>query len=415
MTESKRIVICLDGTWQNPYKMRQRDDGSRVLKPTNVLKLARAVRPKGHGDGAIQLTHYDPGIGALVRYPGPANRILALADRLLGGIWGAGFENGIEEAFRFLVHNHRQGDAVFVFGFSRGAAQARALTRFIDWLGGVPAKGDAYFGPLYFLHWVRSRGAGDPAQVITSDGRRPDSPLRPVVVELLGVWDTVMALGSRLHTRRGTSGGRWRFYLGDEPARCVRHARQALAIDERRYDFMPEIWRGAAEDQTLIQRWFAGSHSNVGGGYVLDGLANIPFRWLADEAAALGLDLDEDYLKHFNPYPQARLYPTSGTASRALELLRLRLRGGRRRLIGHPESAALQLDRSVVHRIRSTPAEHEQLDRYRPANVVELLASLEDLDRALSDMGLNREQCRLPADVANAIRDIAATQDDRPS
>ncbi len=45
MAESKRIVICLDGTWQNPYRMKERDDGTRVLKPSNVLKLARAVLP----------------------------------------------------------------------------------------------------------------------------------------------------------------------------------------------------------------------------------------------------------------------------------------------------------------------------------------------------------------------------------
>ncbi|HEY2737209.1 MAG TPA: DUF2235 domain-containing protein [Thermoanaerobaculia bacterium] len=54
-------------------------------------------------------------------------------------------------------------------------------------------------------------------------------------------------------------------------SKCVQHARQALAIDEVRYDFRPEIWRGNRDGQTLEQRWFAGVPSNVGGGYVDDG------------------------------------------------------------------------------------------------------------------------------------------------
>ena len=238
MTNTKRIVICLDGTWQNPYKMRQRDDGSRVLK------LSRAVLPKDQVEGRFQITYYDAGIGALVKYPGWANRGLSLADRLLGGVWGAGFEANIEEAFRFLAHNYSAGDEVFIFGFSRGAAQARALTHFLDWLGGVPAKGDAYFVPLLFLHYVRTRGTGRPEDVCTTDGRRPDAPMTPVVVQFLGVWDTVMALGTRLHTARGTSTGRWSFFVGSRPAACVAHARQALAIDEQRFDYQPEVWRG---------------------------------------------------------------------------------------------------------------------------------------------------------------------------
>ncbi len=83
-------------------------------------------------------------------------------------------EANIEEAFRFLAHNYSAGDRVFVFGFSRGAAQARALTHFLDWLGGVPAKGDAYFGPLFFLHWVKTRGHGRPEDVRTAGGADDD-------------------------------------------------------------------------------------------------------------------------------------------------------------------------------------------------------------------------------------------------
>lgn len=414
MADGKRIVICLDGTWQNPYKMRQRDDGSRVLKPSNVLKLSRAVLPADPEDGRPQLTYYDAGIGALVKYAGRANRLLSLADRLLGGIWGAGFEANVEEAFRFLAHNHEPGDRVFIFGFSRGAAQARALSRFLGWLGGVPGKGDAYFGPLLYLHWITTRGRGRPDEVTTADGRGPDRPMTPISIELLGVWDTVLALGSRLHTARGTSSGKWSFFVRPEPASCVRHARQALAIDERRFDYQPEIWLRCSDHQTLSQRWFAGSHTNVGGGYVEDGLANIPFRWLVREASRLGLAFDHDYVKHFNPYPQAALTPSSGRLYSAVELLRLRFGGGARSLVGLPAGAGLSLDRSVIHRIRSDPGVHEQLDLYRPANVIAYLAAHPDIGGLLESIGLDAGRDALPDDVREAIDRVRTSHGGTP-
>ncbi len=344
------------------------------------------------------------GIGAVVTYPGRPNTLLSLADRVLGGGWGAGFESNVEEAFRFVTHNYREGDQIFVFGFSRGAAEARALTHFLDWLGGVPAKSDAYFGPLLFLHYVTTRGAGRPEEVATADGGRPGEPMIPAEIEFLGVWDTVMALGSRFHATTKTSTAGRVFYVADTPATCVKKARQALAIDEQRYDFRPEVWRAADSHQNLEQRWFAGSHSNIGGGYVQDGLANIPFRWLMNEAVAAGLAVDRDFVKPYKPYPQARLVPSTGPFYQALEFARLRPGKGRRRLTGYPETARMALDRSVIHRIRSHPSQHPQLESYCPENVVALLAAQDDLDGYLAGLGLNPEECRLPENVVSAIR-----------
>jgi len=226
----------------------------------------------------------------------------------------------------------------------------------------------------------------------------------PVEIEFLSVWDTVMALGSRFHATTKTSTAGRVFYVADTPAACVRKARQALAIDEQRYDFRPEVWRTAAPHQDLEQRWFAGSHSNIGGGYVNDGLANIPFRWLMDEAATCGLAVDREFVKPYRPYPQARLYRSTGIVYHALELLRLRVGKGRRPLVGYPATAGLTLDRSVIHRVRSDPADHPQLDRYRPANVLDLLASQNDLDGFLAGLGLKPEERRLPEDVTAALR-----------
>jgi len=105
----------------------------------------------------------------------------------------------------------------------------------------------------------------------------------PATVRFLGVWDTVLTLGRKRNRR----------HLGDRPSALVEHARQALALDEKRSDFRPHVWKGPAHSgQTLEQRWFAGVHSNVGGSYVDDGLANEALKWMLREARDVGLDLD---------------------------------------------------------------------------------------------------------------------------
>src|SRR5687768_16302447 len=95
VSNPRRIVLCLDGTWNSTYDRKYREDGSTVLKPTNVLKLCRAILPRNLSQGE-QLTYYDTGVGSLAKYPGLANRLLATADKGLGGAYGAGFEGNIE-------------------------------------------------------------------------------------------------------------------------------------------------------------------------------------------------------------------------------------------------------------------------------------------------------------------------------
>lgn len=424
----RRLVLCLDGTWNNTASEARRRDGDTVLKPTNVLKLARALVPRT-ADGGEQVVYYDIGVGSLARYPGFANRLLAVADRLLGGAWGAGFESQVEKALGFLVVNLRPDDELHVFGFSRGAAAAQALTRFLDWSQGLPQKGDAYYLPHLFRAYVVSRGRRPSSEVLQAIGAErerhggaPLAPFQPVAVEMLGVWDTVMALGSRFRAGGArTSSGAMSFHVGESPPRIVRHARQALAIDEARYDFRPEIWRRAEPGQSLEQRWFAGVHSNIGGGYLDDGLANVALQWMIDAARQRGLVFDEDYLRAFRGYPQDRLYRSESWLYRFLDATRLRFGRGRRELLDQPESARLSLSPSTIHRLRVDPRERRPLGdtsaprfpempvAYRPSNLLRFLAAQPDLDGYLASLGLPAEQRDLPADVERRLRTLRRT------
>ena len=431
--QPRRIVVCLDGTANNDAAKYRRDQGQDVLKPTNVLKLCRAVRPWDEETGREQISYYSIGVGSLTRYPGVANRVLATIDKFAGGAWGAGFESNVERALTFITLNHEPGDEVFLFGFSRGAATARGLTRFLDWAGGLPVKADAYFLPLLFEQFVLSRGQANVANFVArlnaqsaAEKKSGLGPLKPIHVEFLGVWDTVMALGSRFRATGGsTTEVSKSFYVDAQPARCVGNAYQALAVDEMRFDFRPEIWTGPRPDQpgqSVEQRWFPGVHSNIGGGYVHDGLANLAFRWIFQAAEARGLALHRQFLKFYPGYPYDRLYRSESLFYRVLDRLRRRYGKGRRQLTGRPATANLALDPTVIYRLRADPKAvkpgggpadllYPRVPQpYRPRNVIELLASQPDLDAYLRELVPDEEHRRLPDDV---LRQIDALRQDR--
>jgi Uncharacterized alpha/beta hydrolase domain (DUF2235) len=406
---NKRIVLCLDGTWNSPFDEQERDDGSKVLRPSNVLKLARAVIPRP-ADSCEQLTYYDIGVGSLAKYPGLSNRLLHRADKMLGGGFAAGFEGNVEDALSFLALNYAPGDEVYIFGFSRGAATARAVTRFLDWSGGVPVKGDAYYLPRLFRRYVISRGEPSALQAeiaeINAKGKRLGE-LVPVTVSYLGVWDTVAALGSLAHMMLANRHNSKRsFHIGSSPVRCVRSARHAIAVDESRLDFPPEIWTGPSDEgQTIEQKWFAGVHSNIGGGYVLDGLANIALHWIIEGAA--NLKLDDTFLAPFKRMFDGTQFESRTMKYRILETMRMRRNKGVRQVTGWPAAANLELHHTVIDRMRKDAVPYRTGDKssevqrpYRPDNVIRYLAEQPDLDVYLARIG---SPGPLPSDVMARI------------
>ncbi len=76
----------------------------------------------------------------------------------------------------------------------------------------------------------------------------------------------------------------------------VENAFQALALDERRASFAPAVWEKPEGNRTrLRQVWFPGAHSNVGGGYDDQGVANVTLAWMMDQLAPF-LDMFAAYL-----------------------------------------------------------------------------------------------------------------------
>ena len=145
-----------------------------------------------------------------------------------GARGGAGFEQNIESAYAFIVGNILPEDEIFVFGFSRGAGQARSLCRFIEWMGGTLHKRDAYFIPDFFKHYIETEAAEGAAQQLMEQLIATGKKITPpsaTTVRFLGVYDTVLALGSRLRAdfdrEESTTAPGLSFHAGQKPPGVV--------------------------------------------------------------------------------------------------------------------------------------------------------------------------------------------------
>ena len=279
----KRIVICADGTWNIRDQM---PDTGTTRHPTNVTKVARAVRPRS-SSGVDQVVFYDEGVGTN-----------GGIDKYTGGAFGRGMEGNIRAFYRNIVYNYQPGDELYFFGFSRGAFTVRSLIGFMNFVGLIDKDADYYVPELYSCYEHNER-EGTERWKKAFHRIKVVAPCPPI--RFVGVWDTVGALGApgllgRLFYRK-----KYQYHdIGLFPA--VEHAYHALAIDEKRKPFRPSFWkRTNGWNGVLEQVWFAGVHSNVGGGYNPDGLANEALHWMVEKAERCGLEFDSRFLTHFWP------------------------------------------------------------------------------------------------------------------
>lgn len=269
----KTLFICTDGTWNTAD---QKDDG--VLSPSNVARMARILIT----DSDRQLSWYDEGVGTR-----------DWLDKLTGGAFGHGLFDNIQQAYHFIVENYQPGDRLVLFGFSRGAFTARSLAGLIGKVGILRKKYISNIGHVYELYRKREL-----AQNELEDYREQFCHTEREIF-FLGVWDTVGALGIPLKSLNWLTAWRYKFH-DTRLSNQVRHAYHAVAIDEKRRSFTPTLWQRSelSDGQVVEQRWFAGVHSNVGGGYKQKGLSDITLRWMLDKlrASLPDIRLDEDYI-----------------------------------------------------------------------------------------------------------------------
>lgn len=278
-------VIILDGTMSS-------------LQPGAVSNAGLAYRLIAEGPLRPDRTvHYEPG----VQWAGW---------RRFGDVaQGRGINRQIMRAYGQLASHYRPGDRIFLMGYSRGAFAVRSLAGVIDRVGLLRQDCATERNlRLAFRHY-RMNPDGDAARAFARAFCHPESP-----IEMVGVWDTVKALGLRLPflwmlTERQNS------FHNHHLGASIRHGFHALALDETRAVFAPVLWDcPPGWEGNVEQVWFRGAHGDIGGqigGFeAARPLANIPLVWMLDRAEACGLTLPPGWRARFPCDPAAPMVGT---------------------------------------------------------------------------------------------------------
>jgi uncharacterized protein (DUF2235 family) len=306
---SRNIVLLSDGTGNSSAKVWR----------TNVWRTFEALDLSG----SDQVAFYDDGVGTSSFKPWA----------ILGGAFGFGLKRNVVDIYKFACRNYRDDDdRIFGFGFSRGAFTIRVVAGLILNQGLVTASNEAelarkaraayreYRRERYHTVFGVEKIFRAIRDLFVRDGYDKADNRQVPKIHFIGVWDTVAAYGAPMdEMTRGISRYIWPLELPSHSLDRTRLTRacQALALDEERTTFHPELWNEGdipawegdpdkeryIKDEQVSQVWFAGVHSNVGGGYPDDSLAYIPLVWMITEARRCGLKFKSSSAQP--PAPQA--------------------------------------------------------------------------------------------------------------
>ncbi|KAH6714185.1 hypothetical protein BKA61DRAFT_735704 [Leptodontidium sp. MPI-SDFR-AT-0119] len=297
----KRLIVSCDGTWQSA-------DNSSPLDNTNAINFCRALKHNRGEDEKEQIMFYQAGVGS---------DALTKTQKLLSGGFGLGLEENSREAYSYLAYNYAPGDEIFLLGFSRGAYTVRSVAGLIGALGMLSRDGMQYFKAVYSLY-KKAKTTPDFTKSLDSfiekeklEGTNWRIPPGEVEIKAVACWETVGALGvpENWLTKMLGEDEKWKFLDTQLPER-VEYAFQALGLDEHRSSFSPTLWwrdpnaqftrstDGTIIHPSLIQTWFPGHHSDVGGGEPDHKISNITLVWMIDQFTSRGLlDFDIEYVK----------------------------------------------------------------------------------------------------------------------
>lgn len=272
---AKNIVLCCDGT-ANEFAQDR----------TNVVKLFYTLVHDPH----VQAAYYHPGLGTMEAV-GAVTMTGRKITKVLGLAIGYGLEADIRDAYVFLMNHFRDGDRVYLFGFSRGAYTVRCVSALLHMYGLIRPGNEPLvpYAIRMMMAITKLRDRPSAAQEVAGYFKLADEFKHHFCIEgcrphFVGVWDTVSSVGWIENPLRLP-------YTADSPNITI--GRHAIAIDERRAFFRSNLWHpkpnGGPKD--LKQVWFPGVHCDVGGGYpeAESALSKIPLHWMLREAKAADL------------------------------------------------------------------------------------------------------------------------------
>ncbi|KDR69939.1 hypothetical protein GALMADRAFT_160118 [Galerina marginata CBS 339.88] len=204
---------------------------------SNVVRLFRALRKH---QPERQLVYYQPGVGTYNDCKFITTTVSNLASALDKGI-AMHLGDHVKEGYQFIMRNYQRGNKICLFGFSRGgriseplivslsyrcrniAHTAQVLAGMLYKVGLLPPDNDQQVDFAFSVYQT----TGPHGIELSKEFKRTFAI--PVVVEFLGVWDTVASVGIIPQSHPYTS--------VNYSVKTVRHA---LALDERRARFRPQ-------------------------------------------------------------------------------------------------------------------------------------------------------------------------------
>lgn len=219
---------------------------------------------------------------------------------LTGATLGSRLQTRILRGYDFLTVNFKPGDSIRIFGFSRGALEARALAGLVAYAG-LPEKVGSASAILSIVKKERdaeqdwSTWGGPKAFLASKIFSKLKIEVFSVPIALVGVWETVPGSAFKNYPpnsckERDEPADGDRYKTGSYPP--ITRLVQALAHDEYRSMFRPILLCEPVSAATTMikETWFSGAHSDVGGGYddtydlhAGPALANAPFNWMVQE------------------------------------------------------------------------------------------------------------------------------------
>ncbi len=213
-------------------------------------------------------------------------------------IQGRGINRQIRRAYGWLASHYREGDRIFLFGYSRGAFAVRSLAGVIDRVGLLQREHATERGvSLVYRHYRRDPDSGA-SRAFAARFCHLEAP-----IQLVGVFDTVKSLGIKLPLFSMFASDKTAFHNHHLGA-SIRHGCHALALHETRRAFAPILWDcPPGWEGNIEQVWFRGAHGDIGGQIgnfaAARPLANIPLTWMLERAETLGLLLPPGWRARF--------------------------------------------------------------------------------------------------------------------
>lgn len=217
---------------------------------------------------------------------------------------GWGINKTIQDAYAHLCSHYRPGDKIYLFGFSRGAFAVRSLAGMINLLG-LLRREEAYERHVKKAFHMYELQQPPPSMKAFCDAYCHLN----VNIEVVGVWDTVKALGIEYPLLSRLAPMATEFH-NERIGNPVRFAFQALALNETRKAYSPVLWH-ISDDWPghLEQVWFRGAHSDIGGNVwkfpEARPLSNISLVWMLERASMCGLNLPHEWKDRFEQNPLA--------------------------------------------------------------------------------------------------------------